>query len=295
MLLWLLAFFVISLLLAKLLGGKSIDMSEKIQVVQIKGAITGSGIDNLVMKSQASDDILKKLKEADEDKSVKGIILEIDSPGGKVVPTKEISDKVKSLEKPVVALIRGSATSGGYWVASAADYVIADDLSLVGSIGVLGSFFKLKGLLERYDIEQERFVAGEHKDIASPFKDVSDEEREILQYKLDRIHSYFLNEVRLNRNLSLADMEEVSDAKFFLGEEAMTIGLVDALGNIDDAFNKTKELADAPKAKLIRKEKEKGVLDLLSKYGLMSSYYIGRGIGAEIISISESDSLELNV
>lgn len=281
---WIFVLFIVSNIIAFFLGNN--DFNDKIVVIPIKGPIFSADSDSIFLKSFSSETIIKQLEKLEEDSTVKGIILEIDSNGGTVLPSKEIADKVKEIEKPVVALVKGSAMSGAYWIASASDKIVADDLSLVGSVGVLGSFLQFKGLLDKYDVEYERIVGGEYKDMASPLKEFTDEEREIVQERVDKIHDYFLDEIQENRGLTFEQREEISDAKFFLGMEAKNLNLIDEIGGLDLAFNLTKELANITEAKMVRKEKESRFFNLFSKYSAFSSYNIGRGIGAEIMDVS---------
>src|SRR5690606_28986456 len=108
--------------------------------------------------------------------------------------------------KPSVSVIRDVGASGAYWVASATDYIVSDELSLTGSVGVLGGFFDIHGLLERYNITYERFTGGEYKDFGSPFREMSEEERVIMQSKIDMMHDFFLEDVKNLRNLSQEEL-----------------------------------------------------------------------------------------
>ena len=272
--------FLVSLGASKLL---SIEIGNKIAIVKIQGAISSDSMKIPFQTSIAtSSKIVEYLEAAEKSKAIKGIILEINSPGGTVLASKDIADKVKSIEKPVVALIRDMGTSGGYWVASAADKIVADPMSVTGSIGVISAYLEFSELFEKYGITYEGMKSGELKDIGSPFKKLTDEERKVLQSKLDRIHEYFIKEVSANRKLSEADTRELATGVYFLGEEAKEIGLVDYLGNRELAINITKELAGIDEASIVTYEETTDLLSLLSKLETSGAYYFGKGFAAEL-------------
>ena len=143
------------------------------------------------------------LKKAKENPRIKAIVVEINSPGGTVVASKEIAAAVEDAKtkKPVIAWIREVGASGGYWVASSADHIIADEMSITGSIGVLGSYLSFGGLIEDYNVSYERLVGGQYKDAGSPFKDLSAEERELLQERINIIHDAFIRKVAKDRKM----------------------------------------------------------------------------------------------
>lgn len=285
--------FLVSLGASKLL---SVEIGNKIAIVKIQGAISSDSMKIPFQTSVAtSSKIVEYLKSAEESKSIKGIILEINSPGGTVLASKDIADKVKSIDKPVVALIRDMGTSGGYWVASAADKIVADPMSVTGSIGVISAYLEFSELFEKYGITYEGLKSGELKDIGSPFKKLTDQERKVLQGKLDRIHEYFIKEVSANRKLSEADTRELATGVYFLGEEAKELGLVDYLGNRDLAINITKELAGIDEASIVTYEETTDLLSLLSKLETSGAFYFGKGFAAELKETKIERSLPVSI
>ena len=204
----------------------------KIALIEINGIISTSNEDFL-SKGSSSDIITGNIRKAAEDNHIKGILLEINSGGGTVVASEEIVNEIKIAKekKPVVAFIREVGASGAYWAASSADVIVADPMSLTGSIGVLGSYLEFSGLLERYNITYERLIAGNYKDIGTPFKKLNEGERDILQSKLDLIYNYLIEDVAKNRNMSLEKTRSLADGSFYLGIEAKENGLIDVLGN----------------------------------------------------------------
>lgn len=285
-LLWLISFGA-----SKLSENFKTIADNQIAIIPVSGVIGPTPITVPFTTSSANIElILKSIEKAKEDK-IKAVIFEINSPGGTVVASREIANAIKNLEKPTIALIREIGTSGAYWVASSADFIIADELSITGSLGVVASYLEFSDLLQKYGIDYERLVSGEYKDLGSPFKDLSSKERKLLQEKLDKIHDYFIKEVKENRNLS--DTMEIESGIFYLGVEAKELGLVDELGNKELAVEKAKELANISKARLVEFKEKKGLLDLIGRVSAYSFYYMGKGIGSKIYLDTNSKSLEI--
>ena len=277
-------FFIASYIFSVLFGSDRLDSSDKIAVIPITGTITldGGQIIPFGEGSTKSDDIIEFIDKANKDNHIKGIILAINSPGGTVVASKEIADKVKEIDKPVIAWIREFGASGAFWIASSADKIIADRLSITGSIGVTGSYLEFSGLLDKYGIRYQELAAGEYKDSTTPFKELTPNEKEIIQKKLNAIHDLFIEDVAINRNLEKEDVKKMANGLFYLGQEAYDLKLIDYLGGKELAINITKQLAGLEDAKVIEFEKRRGIVDLLEKITSKASYYIGRGIGSSI-------------
>ncbi|MBI4983237.1 S49 family peptidase [Candidatus Woesearchaeota archaeon] len=139
-----------------------------VALIKIEGVITSDGSSYLGSATVSSPEIINFIQEADQDPKIKAILLEINSPGGSPVASDEIGTAVKRAKKPTIAVIREVGASGGYWIASAADHIIANRMSITGSIGVYSSYLEFSGLMEKYGIGYERLVAGEHKDTGFP-------------------------------------------------------------------------------------------------------------------------------
>ena len=286
-LIWLIGFA-----LSKLFANTPID-EDQILIIPIKGIISMSDSDSPLIASTTNVDvILTSLKKAKENKNIKAVVLEINSPGGTVVASKEVADAVKDFDKPIVALIREVGASGAYWIASSADKIVADELSITGSIGVISSYLEFSKLMEEYGITYESLVSGRYKDLGSPFKELTSEERNILQSKINKIHQVFLREVKENRNLT--STKEIETGIFLLGVEAKNLGLIDVLGNKEKAIELAKELSNIKEAKIVEFKEKRTFFDLISKFASYNSYYIGLGIGDKIIS-SKQDNLQINV
>lgn len=270
--------FIIIPLFFSLLSGRS--PLGNVARIPVSGAITGDGGSSLGQSTVSSQDIVKFIEDADDHSQVKVILLEINSPGGSAVASDEIAAAVKRAEKPVVALIREVGASGGYWIASAADHVIAHRMSITGSIGVISSYLEFSQLLDEYGVGYERLVAGDFKDAGSPFKQLRSGEKELLQQKLDAIHTFFIEEVAANRQLPASSVRELATGEFYLGVEALELGLIDELGDKNTAeeyIQKTYGLDDIDYAVY---EPAKGLFDFLTTVFSDFSFQMGRGIGA---------------
>ena len=275
--------YLISSLASKLLGD-DLDQTDKIAVVPIKGVITTSAgsISPLQQSGTTSKEIIEFLEKAEDDKKVKAIVLDINSPGGTVVASREVAEKVKEIEKPTVAVIRDVGASGAYWIATASDLIVADPLSITGSVGVIASYLEFSELFDEYGITYQGLKAGELKDMGSPFKTLTSQERSIIQKKLDRVHEHFIDEVVKNRELPESSVSEISTGVYFLGEEALELGLIDEFGNKADAIDRAEELAEIEDSKVVEYEKESTLLDVLTNINAMSFFYMGKGIGAQL-------------
>lgn len=299
---WIIAGIIIAWLflfsLASIFDNDSTEISSKnkIAIVPIQGEISIAGSSGFVIPSDgaSSTSIVKNLEQAEKDNSVKAIILEINSPGGTVVASEEIANKVKSIDKPVIAWIREIGTSGAYWIASSSDRIIADPLSITGSIGVIGSYLEFSKLLEKYGIRYESLATGRYKDLASPFKELTQEERILLQDKLNIIHNAFVDEIATNRNLPREQAASLATGIFYIGKEAKQLGLVDELGDKQLAIDRAKQLAGIEEAEIIRYEQKRSLFDLLGDVSSKFSYYLGRGIGFELASKLEEPGLEIS-
>lgn len=227
----LLLLLVVSLTLA--LFQKNIPLRSRVALVSIEGPI----VDSM--------DVVKEIKEHAKDRSIKAIILRIDSPGGAVGPSQEIYEEVKkaSAEKHIVVSMGSIAASGGYYVASPADMIFANPGTLTGSIGVIMEIPNLEGLMTKIGVRTEVIKSGKHKDMASAFRKMEKEDRDILQGVLDNVHEQFIRAVAEGRKLTVDSIRPIADGRIFTGEQAKGLKLVDELGTLEDAIRKAAELA----------------------------------------------------
>jgi len=280
--------------LASFIFGKVLttEVGDKVAVITLEGPITGTS-DTLFFSSQGVDSqkVVKVLKAASEAKNVKAIILEINSPGGTVVASKEIADAVKELDKPVVAVIREIGTSGAYWVASATDYIYADELSLTGSIGVNGGYLEFSGFMDKYGVGYQELKGGKFKDAGNPYEALSEEEKKILQSKIDVIHESFIKSVAENRGMEFNEVKKFSEGLYYLGVEAKEIGLIDDFGGMKEAKKKAEELAHVDKLEEVQYKTKGNAFSVLDLISAKSSYGVGRGIGDSLRSSNLQNSI----
>ncbi len=254
-----LAFFFFVLLFT----GHELPFGDKIGVVEIKGVIT------------QSTNAIEQLQRYLDDDGVKAIILRIDSPGGGVGPSQEIyrevtKAKTKSGKKVLVSM--GSvAASGGYYIACASDLIVANAGTITGSIGVVMEFTNLEDLLKKIGGKGVVLKSGEHKDIGSPFREMSPEDKKIIQDVIDNVHQQSIEAVAAGRKLDRAKVAEIADGRIFTGEQAKRLGLVDRLGNFQDTIDTAAQMVGiAGKPNVIYPPKKKLTFwDLL--FGEMAS------------------------
>ncbi len=247
-------------------------------VVPLKGEITES----------TASEVIGMIDEAVSDSSVKAIVLDIDSPGGAVLPGKEIMNKVREAKnnKPVVARIGQSGASAAYYVASASTLIIADEDSITGSLGVRMTIIQYYELFNKLGINVKSITSGEMKDIGSPYRNMTDEEEKRLQEIVNKIYYHFISGIAENRGMPVSELREIAKGDIYLGSEALENGLVDKLGNLDDAIHTAAELSgikdEEPKVKYMYREPT--FYDLFAE----GSTNIGYGVGKAFLELSES-------
>jgi protease IV len=191
-----------------------------------------------------SKKIIRQLNDFHEASAVKSIVLRIDSPGGGVGPSQEIYDEVKRIDadKPIVVSMGSVAASGGYYIAAPARLIFANPGTITGSIGVIMEFTNFQELLEKIGLRSQVVKSGKHKDIGSPVRPMSEEERALLQSLLDDVHSQFVDAVADGRKLDRQVVRILADGRIFTGRQAMELGLVDELGSLEAAVLRAGEL-----------------------------------------------------
>ncbi len=252
-------------LLISALSKVSIKQKQKVVILPISGVLQVSGGENNagITSVQELSDWLEQIK---ADKQIKAIILEINSPGGGVVASMEISDKLRSLNLPTVAWIRDMGLSGGYWVASSSDYIIAHPASLVGSIGTTAAYLEFAGLLQSFNITYRNITSGKYKDLGSPLKELSGEEEDLLHLKINKLTDIFVNSVSQKRNLTNSQLSKIKTGEYFLGIEAIELNLVDELGSETQVLNKVASILNTTSDKL-------QIIPIKQKKNLLATIY----------------------
>jgi protease-4 len=252
--------FLLSILFLTRFGEKrAFALGDKIAVVDIKGVIA------------SSRNIVEQIDAYKEDDDVKAIILRINSPGGGVGPSQEIHREVlKAREKKkVIASIGSVGASGGYYVACASDLIIVNPGTITGSIGVVMEFSNVEELLKKIGLRSYVIKSGRHKDIGSPLREMTSEEKSILQGVIDSVHSQFIRAVAEGRNMEERKVREIADGRIFSGEQAKELGLVDRLGGLQDAIEIAAEMVGIKgKPTVIYPKKKLSLYEMLFKKSL---------------------------
>jgi protease-4 len=218
---------IIGLSLLFFIGTRHTDFEfgEKVGVIEVIGAIADS------------KDIIHKLKLFREEDSIKAIVIRIDSPGGGVGPSQEIFREIRKTSeiKKVIASMGGVAASGGYYIAVGADGIVANPGTITGSIGVLMGYTNFQELLNKIGLVPIVIKSGEYKDIGSPVRKMTEKEEKILSNLANQIHVQFIKAIAEGRGMEESKIEKLADGRIFSGEEAKKLGLIDRLGNLEDA------------------------------------------------------------
>ncbi len=248
----LLFFIIISLVFVGF--EKHLPLTDRVALIRIEGPIFDS------------KDTIDELKKYVKDSSIKAIVLRIDSPGGAVAPAQEIYAEVRKavLKKKIVVSMGSVAASGGYYIASPATRIIANPGTLTGSIGVIMEIPNVEGLMNKLGIKTEVVKSGRHKDLASIFRGIKKEERDILQNVLDNVHEQFIIAVAQGRKMLPDDVKKIADGRIFTGEQALKIGLIDELGNLEDAIKSAAKLSGIKgEPEVVTKKEELSLINLL--------------------------------
>jgi protease-4 len=228
------AALIMGITILLLLGKRdsTFDFGESVGIVQVEGVIADP------------KPILTHLKEFRKNDRIKAIVLRIDSPGGGVGPSQEIFEEVKRTKrvKRVVASMGAIATSGGYYVAAAADHIMANPGTITGSISVIMEFANLEVLFEKIGVAAYVLKSGEYKDVGSPFRAMTEKEKALLQGFIGSVHNQFVTAVAEGRNMSKETVEAIADGRILSGEQAHKLGLLDSLGNLEDAIQLAGEM-----------------------------------------------------
>jgi protease-4 len=248
-----------------------------VAVIPIDGMIATDG-DNW-MPAVKSASIVEQIEKADKNNEIKAILLEINSPGGTPVATDEIAGAIKAANKTTVAVIRETGASGAYWIATAADKIFANRMSVTGSIGVQASRLEYYGLLADYNITYRQLISGRLKDAGTPLRQMTAEEKQLFQQLLDGLHEEFISAVAENRNLPKEKVRELATGFVYLGSEAKELGLVDELGGKREALKYIEKELNIT-AEPVEYKESKGFLAELSGLSSENFYQIGRGIGS---------------
>lgn len=242
--------------------------SDKIAVLPVAGTIASEAPVVLGAATASPETLRNQLRQATEDRRVRAVVLEVDSPGGGVVPTDQMHESIQEFKeetgKPVVVSMGQTAASGGYYIATAADRIFANENTLTGSLGVIFSYLNFAEAAEEYGIEQEVVKSGPFKDIGSSTREPTEEELEILQTYVDEGYDQFVQVIVEGRGLSEEEVRELADGRVYSGQQAETLGLIDELGDLERAAEASRELAGVEEATVVRYQRQSpGLVELL--------------------------------
>lgn len=257
---------VLFAIIAAAVGSDTSDISlasEKVAVIAIEGEI---------FEARETLDTLKRYA---DNNTVKAIVIRINSPGGAIAPSQEIYAAIRRARqdsgKPIVASFDSVAASGGYYIAAACDEIVANPGSITGSIGVILQWFNTKELVQWAKMKPETITSGAMKDAGSPFRELTDAERQYFQNIVTQLHSQFIRDVADGRakKMKKEEVARIADGRIFTGEQALELKLVDELGSIDDAVRTAGRLAGikGEPARLWPKPRDPGLFELLNAGG----------------------------
>jgi protease-4 len=220
----------------------------KVGVVEIQGIIT------------ESKDIIRLIKRFRENDDIKSIVIRIDSPGGVIGPSQEIYREIRKTTqvKKIIASMGSIAASGGYYIAAATNGIVANPGTITGSIGVIMAYTNFRKVLDKIGMVPVVIKSGPFKDMGSPTKDMSKQEKEVLQAFVDQAHRQFVTAIAEGRNMNIDRVKSLADGRIYTGEEAVKQGLVDRLGNFEDAIEWAGEMGGIQgSVSTVYKKKEK--------------------------------------
>jgi protease-4 len=263
--------------------GRSVFPAYNAVEIAVEGPITrdGGGVPLSPPGSPGADDIVERIEQADDDDNAEALVLRLNTPGGAVVPSDDIRLAAAEFDGPTIAHATDTCASGGYWIASGCDEFWAREGSIIGSIGVRGSRMTAADLLEKAGLEYEQLTAGEYKEAGSPFTELSDDERGYLQGLVDDYYDQFVETVSEGRDVDPETLRE-TEAKVFLGDQALELGLVDELGTREAVEARLEELlgTDVETTEL---EPSVGVTDRIRGGAERVAYAFGAGIAARLV------------
>ena len=252
-------------------GNWSLIPGNKIALIKIEGVILDSR------------EIIEELKEYNSNESVKAILLRIDSPGGAVAPSQEIYEEVKKIrdegKKKIVTSMGSVAASGGYYIASVSDKIVANPGSITGSIGVIMELANVSGLMKKVGVESVVIKSGKYKDMGSIFRTMTKEERDLLQGVMDDVHDQFIEAVAVGRDIEKEQLIPIADGRVFTGRQAKELGLVDEIGNMQDAIRITADMVGiVGEPSILEKKKRFSIIDIIRNRSLIDWLSAGKSI-----------------
>ncbi len=267
----------------------------KVVIIPIKGILSSESAEGLLFDKPSIVELVKQqLEQASGDALIKGVVLEVDSPGGGITASDVIYHEIVKFkagtQKKVVVYMQDIAASGGYYISAAADAIVAHPTTITGSIGVIMPLINVAELINKYGIKDASITSGAMKELGSPFKPMTTEETAVLKDIIDEMYLQFVTVVSTGRKLDVEAVKKLADGRIFTGKQAFEKGLVDQLGYLEDAIGLVKKLAGLTEATIVRYEQQHG---LASLFGLMSNrLFQSNTIKLDITRFHEQDDFK---
>jgi protease-4 len=257
-------------LLSSTFSRASYKLGDAIYEIRLEGVISAEKYSSLLMEETVTpEEMMSQLDEAESNPIVKAILIRVNSPGGSAAASQEIYEELKKVEKPVVVSVSETCASGAYYISTAADRIIANRSSSVGSIGVITKIPNFEGLFEQLGIEYVTIKQGEFKDVGSIDRPITEEEASMLEAQLKEIYEQFISDVADSRGMDISDVRELATGWVFLGTEALDLGLIDEIGNYKDAIEIAAELGGIKgEPVIIKQQYSYSLMDLIFDYYL---------------------------
>ncbi|WP_144547928.1 signal peptide peptidase SppA [Bacillus sp. X1(2014)] len=243
---------------------------KKIVILDVNGVIQDTGETGSILQNSGFNHqgFMKKLNYIKDDDSVKGIIIKVNSPGGGVVESAEIHDKLteiqKETKKPVYISMGSMAASGGYYISTAAKKIYASPETMTGSLGVIMEGINYKGLADKYGVDFVTIKSGKHKDIMSPTRKMTEEERQILQSMINNSYQGFVKVISEGRKLPILQVKKIADGRVYDGRQAKELQLIDGFGYLDDVVKYMKKQEKLKGAQVVRYSDSLGLSSLFT-------------------------------
>lgn len=263
--------------------------NHNVGLIEVKGPIQRDAPPKLGRKKRTTaDEIVDQIKTATDDSDIDALIVRLNTPGGEIVPSEDIKLAIEEFDGPVIGHATDVCASGGYLIASACDEIVCRNGSMVGSIGVIGSRTNYSELAGKLGVNYEQFTAGDYKDAGTPMREIEQDEREYIQNLIDTHYEDFVKTVAEGRNMPVSAVKN-TEAKIFLGRDALEKGLVDGIGTEDDVKKRISNILSTQTISVREFNKKSSPFARLSIGAQTLSYSLGAGIAAQFSDTNDTN------
>lgn len=276
-----------------------LEQKDRVAVIHVEGLITGGrGQGGLWGDGGGTDFVIRQIQSARDDAEVKAVVIRINSPGGSAPASQEVGEELKKLRasgKVVVASMGDIAASGGYWIAALCDKIYANPGTITGSIGIYIPYANWEELFKKIGVQGEKIKSGPHKDMLSPERPMTEEERAIVQEMVDDLYEQFVAVVAEGRKMDPAKVRKLADGRIYTGRQARTLGLVDEMGTMEDAVNAAAKISGIVGKPILREYGRTGLWETIFGSGsqslaetLFQRLIRGEGSGTPLLTPSDA-------